>query len=112
MIIGTFTKTEDGVFEGEINTLTLNAELRIKPVEKSGDNGPDFRVYRSDTDVEVGAGWQKTSQKGNPYGSINIDDPVFPHPMWTALTKRDDGGYDLKWSRPRPKTDPDENGEL
>lgn len=106
MIVGTFTKTETGTFEGEIETLIFSATLKIVPVEKSTDRAPSYRVYSAHNDVEIGAGWDEKSQKGEPYISIKIDDPSFAYPMWSALTKVDEG-YALRWSRPRPKTDPE-----
>ena len=112
MIIGTFTKNEDGVFEGEINTLLFSVDVRIEEIEKTGENAPDYRVFRNDNNCEVGAGWKKVSRKNNTYVSTLVDDPSLAQPLWAALTKRDDGGYDLMWSRPRPKTDPDEPGEF
>ena len=112
MIIGTFTRNAEGVFEGTINTLLHSIDVRIVPIDKTAANGPDFRVYRSDTGTEVGAGWEKKSKKGTPYGSINIDDPSFKQPIWTALTKDDSGAYNLQWSRPRRKEAPQQNGKL
>ena len=110
MKIGEFTKIEDGVFEGTVETLTFRAELRFQKVERQSDKAPEYRIYRKGTETEVGAGWTKTSKKGNPYVGTKLDDPAFPHPVWTALVRTDDG-YILNWSRPRPKSDPDENGE-
>lgn len=111
MIVGSFTKTEDGTFEGEIETLIFSATLKIAPVEKSADRAPSYRVYAVHNNVEIGAGWNEMSQRTNePYISIKIDDPSFAHPMWAALTKLDTG-YVLRWSRPRPKTDPESNGD-
>jgi len=111
MIVGTFTKTETGAFEGDVETLTFGAALIIQPVEKTADRAPNYRVYSAHTKIEVGAGWNETSQKkGEPYISIKIDDPSFAYPMWAALTKGDDG-YRLNWSRPLPKTNPEAPSE-
>lgn len=111
MIVGTFTKTEDGTFEGEIETLIFSATLKIAPVEKSADRAPSHRVYAAHNNAEIGAGWSEKSQRTKePYISIKIDDPSFAYPMWAALTKVDEG-YALRWSRPRPKTDPESTGD-
>ena len=111
MIVGTFTKTETGLFEGEVETLIFSAALKVVPVEKSTDRAPSYRVYATHNNAEVGAGWDEKSQRNNePYISVKIDDPSFAYPMWAALTKSE-GGYDLKWSRPRRKTDTETHGE-
>lgn len=107
MIVGTFTKTENGAFEGQVETLMFSAELRIEAIEKTADRAPAYRVYTAHGNAEVGAGWNEKSQRtGDPYISVKIDDPSFAYPMWAALTKADDG-FHLRWSRPRRQTDPD-----
>ena len=111
MIVGTFTKTETGAFEGDVETLIFSAALKIVPVEKTADRAPSYRVYSAHNNAEVGAGWNEMSQRTKePYISVKIDDPSFAYPMWSALTKSDDG-YHLKWSRPRRKTDPETAGD-
>ena len=107
MIVGTFTKTETGSFEGQVETLSFSAEMRIDPIEKTADRAPSYRVYIAHSNVEIGAGWDAKSQRtGDPYISVKIDDPSFAYPMWAALTKADDG-FTLRWSRPRRQVDPD-----
>jgi uncharacterized protein (DUF736 family) len=46
----------------------------VKFVAAEGDNekGPDFRVIAAGT--EFGAAWKKTSDKGNDYLSVKLDD--------------------------------------
>ena len=111
MIVGTFTKTETGAFEGEIETLIFTAALKIVPVESTADRAPTYRVYAAHNEAEVGAGWnEKSKRTGEPYISVKIDDPSFAYPMWAALTKSDDG-YRLNWSRPRRRPDPEAAGD-
>ncbi len=43
-IIGNFTK-QDNAYQGTISTLSVNAKATITPVEKTGDQSPDFRVF-------------------------------------------------------------------
>ncbi len=113
MKIGTFTKTEDGVFEGRVETLTFTADLKFEPAtEKPKDRSPDFRIISANTEAEVGAAWHEKSQRtGQPYLSVKIDDPAFAYPMWAALTRSENGEYSLNWSRPRPKSDPESANE-
>ena len=64
--IGTFKLTENGRFEGTLGTLTVRARVNIVPVSaKTSDDQPDYRVYASR--FELGAGWSKTSDRGNDY---------------------------------------------
>src|SRR3546814_3651051 len=51
--IGSFTRNEDGVYNGEIRTLTLRVKATIRPVEREHDKAPDHRV--SAGGVEFGA---------------------------------------------------------
>lgn len=108
MIVGTFTKNETGTFEGHVETLIFSAELRVATVEQDNDKAPNYRIYTTHGNVEIGAGWNAKSQAGNPYISVKIDDPSFAYPMWAALTKSDDG-YNLNWSR--PKRNPEATGD-
>lgn len=104
MKIGTFTKTEDGVFTGRLETLGTTAELQFQPVaEKTSDKMPDYRIVVANTNAECGAGWHEMSQKKKPYISVKIDDPSFAHPVWAALTRDDEGGFSLYWDRPKAK---------
>lgn len=111
MIVGTFTKTKTGSFEGSIETLTFSADLHVLPVEKTADRAPAFRVHLAHSGIEIGAGWnEKSNRTDEPYISVKIDDPSFTYPMWAALTKTEDG-YALKWSRPRKRPDPEASEE-
>ena len=41
--IGSFTKQDDG-FNGTLRTLAFSVNVRIVPIPKSTENGPDYRV--------------------------------------------------------------------
>ena len=97
-IIGTFTKQDDS-FAGSLTTLTVKAKVTISPIEKSGEKAPDFRVYADD--AEIGAAWSTTSQEGNTYLSVKLDDPSFPAPILARLVEKDQG-YVLVWTRSTP----------
>lgn len=103
MELGTFTKHDDGRFTGTARTLLGSFDLEYKPVEKAG-NGPDYRVYVLDTDIEVGVAWIEVgnfSQK--EYLSTLIDTPEFARSVWMALVTEEGGTFVLKWSRPNPR---------
>jgi uncharacterized protein (DUF736 family) len=94
-IIGNFTK-QDNAYQGTIATLSVNAKATITPVEKTGEQSPDFRVFCGK--VEIGAAWTATSKAGNPYVSVKLDDPSFPAPIFCRLMESDKG-HSLIWSR-------------
>jgi len=96
-IIGTFTRNEDG-FAGTITTLTLKAKANIKPVEKSSEQAPDYRVYSAG--VEIGAAWSMTSKANRRYLSVKIEDPSFAAPISCRLVFADDeNNAQLVWNR-------------
>ena len=103
MELGTFTKHDDGRFTGTAKTLLGSFDLEYKPVEKVG-NGPNYRVYVLDTDIEVGAAWTEFGEYSKKqYLDTKIDSPELPAPIWCALVAEEDGTFVLKWSRPEPK---------
>ena len=95
--IGTFTRDGDS-FTGTIATLALKAKVAIKPVTKTVENAPDYRVYAAG--VEIGAAWSKTSE-GNKreYLSIKLDDPSFADAIYCRLIGKTDDNHVLVWSR-------------
>lgn len=96
--IGTFTKADNGNFNGTITTLTLKAKTTIRPVEKESDKAPDYRLAIGS--VECGAGWKKTSREDRDYIVVKLDDPTFPAPIYPTLVETNTAGeYALIWSR-------------
>lgn len=96
--IGTFTKADNGNFNGTIKTATLNLKTTIRPVEKESDKAPDYRVAAGS--VELGAGWKKTSREQREYLTVKLDDPSFPASIYATLVESDTAGeYTLIWSR-------------
>ncbi|HWL19180.1 MAG TPA: DUF736 domain-containing protein [Bradyrhizobium sp.] len=99
--IGTFKKTANNEFTGEIVTLSVQAKnVRLVPeATRSGDNAPSHRVYIGR--VEIGAAWSKRSNEGRDYLGLKLDDPSFTAPIYANLFDDEEGeGYSLIWSRP------------
>ncbi len=72
--------------------------MAIKPITKTVENAPDYRVYAAG--VEIGAAWSKTSEASTkPYLSIKLDDPSFAEAIYCRLIGRDSGDHVLVWSR-------------
>src|SRR3546814_17227529 len=96
--IGSFTRNEDGVYNGEIRTLTLRVKATIRPVEREPDKAPDHRV--SAGGVEFGAGWPKAAREtGAEYLRLKLDDPAFPAPRYATLTQAHPRQYNPKIGR-------------
>ena len=72
--IGTFSKQEDG-FNGTLHTLAFNVKVKIVPITKNKDKGPDYRVLAGA--MEIGAAWKRQSKANKPYLSVKLDDPSF-----------------------------------
>jgi uncharacterized protein (DUF736 family) len=104
MIIGNFTKAEDGTFKGVIRTLSIEREAVLTPIsEKKGENSPDYRATSGT--AGIGAAWKEISgAEKKPYLSVQLDDPAFPATVYCALVKAEQG-YALVWSRAKRKRD-------
>ncbi|UVO38020.1 DUF736 domain-containing protein [Bradyrhizobium arachidis] len=95
--IGTFKKTGNNEFNGEI---VQARNVRIVPeTSRSGDNAPSHRIYVGR--VEIGAAWTKHSNEGRDYLGLKLDDPSFTAPIFANLFADEEGeGFSLIWSRP------------
>lgn len=103
--IGTFKKTANGEYVGDIVTLSVQAkEVRIVPDRNPpSENAPTHRVFVGS--AEVGAAWAKQSNEGRAYLGIKLDDPSFSAPVYANLFD-DEGGetFSLIWSRTNRKS--------
>jgi uncharacterized protein (DUF736 family) len=106
--IGTFKKTANGEYTGEIVTLSVQAKtVRIVPeASRANDNAPSHRVFVGK--AEIGAAWTKQSNEGRSYLGLKLDDPSFVAPIYANLFD-DEGGEasSLIWSRPNGKRNGD-----
>ncbi|HXG81697.1 DUF736 domain-containing protein [Sinorhizobium meliloti] len=99
--IGTFKKSGNNEYTGEIVTLSVQAKnVRIVPeTGRSSENAPSHRVFVGR--AEIGAAWAKRSNEGRDYLGLKLDDPSFTAPIFANLFDDEDGdGYSLIWSRP------------
>ena len=99
--IGTFKKTGNNEFNGEIVTLSVQTKnVRIVPEARAtGENAPSHRVFVGR--AEIGAAWSKTSNEGRAYLGVKLDDPSFNAPIYANLFDDEEGeGFSLIWSRP------------
>ena len=102
-VIGHFTASKDGGWEGTIQTLSISAKVRLVPNDnQSGERAPAFRVFTGKS--ELGAAWKARSQGDNPrdYLSLKLDDPYLSEGMSLALFEAEDGERaTLVWNRQR-----------
>ncbi|MGY3138396.1 uncharacterized protein (DUF736 family) [Bradyrhizobium sp. USDA 4501] len=99
--IGTFKKTGNNEFTGEIVTLSVQARnVRIVPDQRAtGENAPGHRVQVGR--AEIGGASSKTSNEGRDYLGLKLDDPSFNAPIYANLFNDEDGDtHSLIWSRP------------
>lgn len=97
--IGQFTRTDDGFF-GRIRTLNLDVEAAILPVDgAAAEHAPNHRVFANA--FEVGAAWDRTSERAGSYLAVTIDDPSFVAPLRARLFESDakTNAWTLHWSR-------------
>lgn len=107
MIIGSFQSADDG-FAGHIRTLLLDVMIAIVPAQPSDtDNAPAWRVLlvEADNRIEIGAGWERRSERAGSYVALQIDDPVLGMPIRANLLRsvQNEDEYHLLWSRPAPR---------
>lgn len=98
--IGTFRKTANNEFVGDIITLSVQAKgVRVIPdSNRASDNAPSHRVMVGR--AEIGAAWIKQSSEGRDYLGLKLDDPSFTAPIYANLFNDEDGEtFNLIWSR-------------
>lgn len=97
--IGTFFR-KGNAYIGTIETITFTAEAKFVAIDTDSPKGPDFRIIIRK--AECGAAWKQTSEKGNDYLSVVLDDPSFAAPIRANLVETNiKGEYALLWSRRR-----------
>jgi uncharacterized protein (DUF736 family) len=104
MIIGNFNyDAKADTYIGDVTTLTFHRSgLMFRPLKKSNDNEPDYRVVAQGAFgfVEFGAAWKRKSEKGQDFLSVSIDDPSLPGALNAALFPDENGeNAALVWNR-------------
>ncbi|NEI59449.1 DUF736 family protein [Rhizobium leguminosarum] len=100
VIIGTFTRTENG-YAGSIRTPILSVKsVDFVPAVNLSENGPDYRVFAST--VELGAAWKQQASNGITSLTVSLDDPSFAFPIYSNLVDTEGDEFNLVWSRAHP----------
>jgi uncharacterized protein (DUF736 family) len=108
MIIGNFKyDAKADTYTGEVTTLTFHrSNVQIRRVEKTVDKEPDYRVVAQTSlgTVEFGAAWKRTSERGQDFLSVAIEDPSLAGALNAALFRAESGDTAaLVWNRPKRK---------
>lgn len=105
MIIGNFTyDKERDIYSGTITTLAFERAAMLCPTPKAGESAPDYRVVQGmdGGSVEFGAAWKRTSERGQDFLSVVLDDPTF-HGNINAAMFRVENKARLVWSRAKAR---------
>jgi uncharacterized protein (DUF736 family) len=94
--IGNFIgDADEDTYVGHVIILTMaRCDVRLRPADKSGNSGPDYRLI-ADTPlghVELGAAWKRTSENGRDDLSVEIEDPALPARSYARLFTDESGG--------------------
>ena len=75
--IANLTAKADGSMEGVFATLRVNAPITVLPnANKTREDAPDYRIVNKRTGFEIGAGWNRVSQRsGEEYLSVKLEAP-------------------------------------
>lgn len=98
LIIGSFTKTENG-FTGKLETLGVKANLAVQPNSEKEGNQPDYIVLSGQT--EIGVAWDRNDDRGY-YVSISFEEPSLAPGFYTLVKSGAEKGYQLLYRKPMP----------
>lgn len=93
--IGYFRREGEG-FVGRLNTLQIDATVRLSPIEKVSARAPEYRAFVGDT--ECGAGWKPVDPASGALLNLRLDDPTWPEPVDARLMAGDEP-HPLIWIR-------------
>lgn len=100
LIIGSFTKAENNVFTGKLETLAISKNITLQPNEdKEKDNHPDYIVLHGQT--EIGVAWDRNDDRGS-YVSLSFEEPSLAPGFYTLVKSGAEKGYQLLYRKPMP----------
>ena len=103
LIIGTFSKADNGVFTGKLETLAIKATLTLQPNDdKEKDNHPDFIVLHGQN--EIGVAWKRSDDRGE-YISIAFEEPSLGAGYYTLVKSGAEKSFTLLYKKPSFKKD-------
>jgi len=104
LIIGTFTRGENGVFTGKIETLAIKGvTITLQPNDdKEKDSHPDFIVLHGQN--EIGVAWERNDQWGT-FISIAFEEPSLAPGSYRLQKSGVEKGFTLLYRKPFVKKD-------
>lgn len=101
LIIGSFTKAENNVFTGKLETLAIKAAVTLQPNDdKDKDSHPDYIVLHGQN--EIGVAWNRNDDRGF-YVSIAFEEPSLAPGYYTLVKTGVEKGYELRYRKPMVK---------
>lgn len=100
-VIGHFTPSKDGGWSGSVQTLTIDAKVRLVPNDnRDNEKAPAFRVFAGKS--RIGDAWAARTNADEPkdYLQVTFDGPDLQEPFKAALFPSGEGNEaQLIWRR-------------
>jgi uncharacterized protein (DUF736 family) len=101
LIIGTFTKSENHLFTGKLETLAIKANITLQPNDdKEKDSHPDYIVLPGQNEIDVA--WKRNDQWGQ-FISIAFEEPSLAAGSYRLNKSGAEKGYTLLYRKPFKK---------
>jgi uncharacterized protein (DUF736 family) len=101
--IGTFTKAENGVYTGKLETLAIKANVSLIPNDdKEKDIHPDLIFMHGER--EIGVAWNREDDRG-AFVSLSPEEPSLTPGVYTMVKSGAEKGYTLYFRKYMPKKD-------
>jgi uncharacterized protein (DUF736 family) len=98
LIIGNFTKAENNVFTGKLETLAISKTITLQPNDaKEKDSHPDFIVLHGQN--EIGVAWERSDQWG-AFISIAFEEPSLAPGSYRLQKSGVEKGFTLLYRKP------------
>lgn len=95
LIIGHCRREDDG-FVGRLDTLVMDAAIRLAPTGRTVGRGPDFLILKGQS--QLGAAWRGSEASGAVLTG-KPDDPTWPEPLNFRVMAAEDGVLPITWMR-------------
>ena len=113
--IGFLNKADNGGYIGKIDTLAFSNTIGLRRFTSPNPKAPTFEVMAltaAKSWVKIGALFEQSIRSsGESFFQGRIDDPSMSRPMDIALFAKEEGGYDIAWTRRRARQDAPDSGE-
>lgn len=106
--IGYINRNDKGQLVGKIETLAFTGVIGLREVHSNNPKAPAYDVMALAQDrrtwVKIGAAFEHASSRtGVVFYQGTIDDPALAAPMSIAFFANDEEGFNIAWTRRRPR---------